>query len=76
MPNYSYFFGDLCSGALSNLYYPHPVGEQVWFSPMLRLGWQGAPQSAISSWWIGFPCGSTSQVDSCSVLPLIVRKLL
>jgi hypothetical protein len=22
MPNYSYFFGDLCSGALSNLYYP------------------------------------------------------
>jgi hypothetical protein len=22
MPNYSYFFGDLCSGAISNLYYP------------------------------------------------------
>jgi hypothetical protein len=22
MPNYSYFLGDLCSGALSNLYYP------------------------------------------------------
>jgi hypothetical protein len=23
MPNYSYFLGDICSGALSNLYYPH-----------------------------------------------------
>jgi hypothetical protein len=22
MPNYSYFLGDVCSGALSNLYYP------------------------------------------------------
>jgi hypothetical protein len=23
MPNYSYLFGDICSGALSNAYYPH-----------------------------------------------------
>jgi hypothetical protein len=23
MPNYSYFLGDMCSGALSNAYYPH-----------------------------------------------------
>jgi hypothetical protein len=23
MPNYSYFLGDIGSGALSNLYYPH-----------------------------------------------------
>jgi hypothetical protein len=53
MPNYSYLFGDMVSGALSNAYYPHANrGAKLVFTNSL-LGIAGLAGSTVAQEFIG-----------------------